>query len=81
LAVEEAIGGEACNRGHGAGKPIPQQTNDGDVGQLGADEFARYWEDQTRLNPILHQPLLHRGYAGDLLQGWYTGQQPRWTLP
>lgn len=43
--VEEAIGGEACDRGHGAGKPIPQRTNDGDMGQFGADEFARHRED------------------------------------
>ena len=50
MAVEEAIGGEACDRGHGAGKPIPQRTNDGDMGQFGADEFARYKEDQTGLN-------------------------------
>jgi hypothetical protein len=50
LAVEEAIGGEACDGGHGAGEPIPQRTNDGDMGQFGADEFAGYREDQAGLN-------------------------------
>ena len=50
LAVEEAIGGEACDRSYGACKLIGQRTNDRDMGEVGADEFARNGEDQAGLN-------------------------------
>src|ERR1700722_10284473 len=50
LAVKEAVCGEARDCGHCAGKLIGQRTNDRYVGEVGADEFARDWEDQAGLN-------------------------------
>ena len=50
MSEEEAIGGEACDGGHRTGEPIGEGTNDRDVGQAGADEFARNREDQAGLN-------------------------------
>src|ERR1700679_3254843 len=45
LAGEEAIGGKACDRSHGARKFIGQRTNDRDMGGVGAEEFARDGEE------------------------------------
>jgi hypothetical protein len=50
LALEEAIGGEACDPGYGASKLVSERTNDRDMGRFGADEFARHGEDQAGLN-------------------------------
>ena len=50
LAVEETVCGEARDCGHCAGKLIGQRTNDRYMGEVGADEFARDWEDQAGLN-------------------------------
>ena len=50
LAVKEAVCGEARDCGHCAGKLIGERTNDRDMGEVRADEFARDWEDQAGLN-------------------------------
>lgn len=50
LAGEEAVGGEARDCSHGACEPIGQRTNDRNMRELGAYEFARDWEDQAGLN-------------------------------
>ena len=52
LAEEESICGKACDRSDGACKFIGQWTNDRDMGEVGADEFARDRKDQARLNQV-----------------------------
>jgi hypothetical protein len=50
LAGEKAIGGEGRNRSRGACKLVGQRTNYRDMGEVGADEFARDGEDQAGLD-------------------------------
>jgi hypothetical protein len=52
LTEKESIGGEACNRSDCASKFIGYRTNDGAVGQVGADELARDRKDQAWLNQV-----------------------------
>ena len=52
MACEEAVGSEACHGGHGAGKSIGQGPNDGDMGEVGAEEFARDGKDGAGLDEV-----------------------------